>query len=58
MGARLHGEVADELLELVAARDKVRLAVHLHQHAQPAPGRMHVNLQSIPEALWADCVLT
>jgi hypothetical protein len=32
----LHGQVADELLELVAARHKVRLAVHLHQHAQPA----------------------
>ena len=32
----LHGQVADELLELVAARHEVRLAVHLHQHAQPA----------------------
>ncbi len=35
-GRHLHGDVGHQLLELLAAGDKVRLAIDLHQHAQPA----------------------
>src|SRR5262249_30469406 len=34
----VEGDVADELLEVLVARDEVRLAVDLHQHADLAAG--------------------
>ncbi len=44
-GRHLHGQVLDELLEVRRARDEVRLAVHLEEHADLAPrvdvGRHH-----------------
>ena len=37
-GGHLHGQVLHQLLEVVGARHEIRLAVHLHQHAQLRAG--------------------
>ena len=43
-GGHLHGQVVAQALEGLPPRHKVRLAVHLHQHAQP--GIQHSVLKS------------